>query len=97
MKEPRLSGRARADLHEIWLYIASDTPEAADRFIQRLLATCRKLASSPSIGRAREELARGIRSFPVGSHVIFYRVSKSGIEVVRVLSGYRDIEALFGL
>jgi toxin ParE1/3/4 len=97
MKEARLSLRARADLNDIWLYIASDSPEAADRFIDRLLAAGKKLAASPRIGRAREELARGVRSFPVGSYVIFYRGSRSGIEVVRILSGYRDIEALFGL
>lgn len=59
MKEPRLSAPARADLSDRWLYIASDNPGAADRFIQQLLAVCRKLVSSPKIGRVREELARG--------------------------------------
>ena len=54
------------------------------------------IADSPMIGRTREELAPGLRSFPVGNHVIFYRSVKNGIEVIRVLHGARDIEFLFG-
>lgn len=97
MKEARLSAQARADLEEIWLYIAADSPVAADRFIDRILVTCQKLARSPRIGRSREDLARGIRSFPVDRYIISYRAAKSGIEVARVLNGYRDIDMLFGL
>jgi len=97
MKEARLSAQARADLEEIWLYIAADSPGAADRFVDRILAACRKLARSPGIGRTREELAPGVRSLPLGNYVIFYRAAKPGIEVIRVLSGYRDIDALFGV
>jgi len=50
---------AENDLTEIWLYIAQDSPEAADRFIDRLYVydTCHKtLGPSPEIGRARPEL-----------------------------------------
>ncbi|HEV3026169.1 MAG TPA: type II toxin-antitoxin system RelE/ParE family toxin, partial [Planctomycetota bacterium] len=90
MKEARLSVQARADLEEIWLFIAEDSPDAADRFIDRILGTCQRLAHSPRIGRSREDLASGIRSFRVDKYIIFYRAAKSGIEVARVLSGYRD-------
>jgi len=47
------------------------------------------------MGREREELQRGLRSFPVGNYVVFYRLIEKGIEVVRVLSGYRDVEGEF--
>nr|WP_148663558.1 type II toxin-antitoxin system RelE/ParE family toxin [Bosea vaviloviae] len=33
-----------------------------------------------------------IRSFPVGNYVLFYRPLADGIELVRVLSGYQDIQ-----
>jgi toxin ParE1/3/4 len=97
MKTVRLSAHARADLEDIWTYIAQDTSAAADRFLDRIHRVCLRLASAPRIGRPRDDLAAGLRSFPVGHYVIFYRDSTAAIEVVRVLSGYRDIEALFGL
>ena len=52
------------------------------------------LARSPYLGRSREELAPRLRSFPVGDYLIFYRPTKTGIVVVRVLSGYRDPDKL---
>jgi toxin ParE1/3/4 len=54
------------------------------------------LARTPRMGRVRDELAPGLRSFPIGDYLIFYRNVPKGIAVVRVLSGYRDIESLFG-
>ena len=91
----RLSRQSRSDLDDIWLYIASDNLAAADRFIDELMGKFRKLATEPGIGRTREELAEALRSFPVGNYVIFYRAMQDGIEVVRVLSGSRDIPRVF--
>ena len=42
-----------------------------------------------------KDLRPDLRSLAVGKHVIFYRPSPNGIEVVRVLQGKRDIEATF--
>jgi len=97
MPTVRLSALAQADLEEIWLFIARDDPLAADGFIERIQRTCQQLARSPGMGRSREELAEGIHSFPVGKYLVFYRRAGTGIEVARLLSGYRDIETLFGL
>lgn len=47
------------------------------------------------MGRMREILSAGLRSFPVGRYVIFYRPLQDGIDVVRVLHGTRDLEAVF--
>ncbi len=43
----------------------------------------------------RPELGEGIRSFPSGNYVIFYRTVEGGIEIMRVLHGARDIEKIF--
>jgi len=40
-------------------------------------------------------LAARLRSFPVGSYVIFYRPMENGVEIVRVLHGARDLPPLF--
>jgi toxin ParE1/3/4 len=47
------------------------------------------------MGRARDELAPGVRSFPVGRYVAFSVPRNDGVDVVRVLHGARDIDAVF--
>ena len=89
------SDLAEGDLVEIWLFIAQDSPDAADRFLDLLAQKCEILAKSPQMGRQRDDLGAALRSFPVGRYVIFYRLIEDGIEVVRVLSAYRDLGRLF--
>lgn len=95
MNQYRVSGEARSDLDEIWLYIANDNPDAADKYIRAIVSRFIKLAATPRLGRARPELSPGLRSFVVGHHVIFYRLADGGIDVVRVLDGVRDLPPLF--
>jgi toxin ParE1/3/4 len=95
MSQYRISDAARADLEEIWFYIAGDRAEAADRVTRGIINRFPALADFPGMGRSREELAPGLRSFPVGNYVIFYRPIEDGIAVVRVLHGARDIDAIF--
>jgi toxin ParE1/3/4 len=91
----RISPRANSDLIEIWSYIADDSVAIADAFIDRLYEKIQGLAKHSRAGRRRGELGPGILSFPFGRYVIFYRVRKSAIEIVRVLHGARDIESVF--
>jgi toxin ParE1/3/4 len=89
------SSLAKSDLIEIWFFIAKDSPDAADRFLALISEKCELIATSPEMGRRRDELAPGLRSFPVGRYLIFYRPIEDGIEVARVLSAYRDTGAFF--
>jgi toxin ParE1/3/4 len=79
------------DLDEIWWYIAQDNPANADKLLDEIEETCRKLARFTSMGRNRDELHLGLQSFPVGKYLIFYMPINSGIEIVRVLQGMMDI------
>ena len=91
----RLSGRARRDLVQIWRYIANDNEPAADRFIDLITQRFELLGENPYAGRSRDELRPGYRSFPVGQYLVFYRLSESRVEIMHILHGKRDIEALF--
>jgi plasmid stabilization system protein ParE len=62
-----ITPEASDDLVEIALYIESDSVEAADRTLDRLHATTQKLSEFPGMGPARDELALGLRSFPVAA------------------------------
>lgn len=77
----------------IWVFIAADDENAADGLLDRLEEAFVLLAENRRIGRARPELAPGIRSFAVRRYVIFYQAVEDGIEIVRVIHGARDIEA----
>jgi toxin ParE1/3/4 len=87
---------ARSDLIEIWQYIADDSPEDADRFLDTLEEKISLLADNPEMGKRREELAEGLRSFPVSNYMIYYRPhgGKEGIVVVRVLNATQNITEL---
>ncbi len=87
--------QAEADLIEIWIYIAQDSPTRADKLLDEIDEKSQTLAQSPFIGKARDELGPKIRSFPIGNYVLFYQPIEDGIEIIRVLHGARDIEALF--
>lgn len=86
---------AETDILEIWDYIADDSLAAADRWMDHLDEQFRVLAAQPMMGRVRNELAPGVRSFPFGRYVVFYVPLDDGIDVVRVLHGARDIDAVF--
>jgi toxin ParE1/3/4 len=94
---PRVLRRpqAGADIAEIWDFIAEDSLEQADRWVDRLDEKLQLLAGQPLMGRDRPELAAGLRSIPFGRYVIFYLPLDDGIDVVRILHSARDVDAIF--
>ncbi len=95
---PRVTRRplAAVDILDLWGYIAEDSAAVADRWVDKLDETFNLIATQPLMGRARDELAASLRSFPFGRYVIFYVPIENGIDVVRVLHSARDIDAVFG-
>ena len=87
--------QAKRDLFDIWDYIAEDNLIAADRVIDSLEEKIRYLADNPRLCPARPDIAHGIRYLPVGSYLIFFREIEDGVDIVRVVHGARNIEALF--
>lgn len=95
MKQVRIAASARRDLDGIWLFIAEDNPKAADRFHDLLHSKFVALAKQPLMGRARDDLRPGLRSFPVGSYVIYYCNTPKLVEIARVLHGALDLDGVF--
>ena len=86
---------ALADLREIYDYIADDNPIKAGEFIEAIRKKCRLIAKQPQMGRSRSELHPDLRSFPIKSYVIFYRILIDAVEIVNVIHSARDIRPLF--
>jgi toxin ParE1/3/4 len=92
----RLTVPASRDIEAIIDYVADNSSfDAAEHLLNRINNQCKRLASFPSMGRKQDELARNVRSFPIDDYLIFYRAIEEGIEVLRVVSGYRDLRVLF--
>ena len=92
---------AENEIWDIWLYIAHDNPEAANRVMLAAYETFQLIADSPNIGKKRHfrrRQVKDLRSWHVsgfGRYQIFYRTIPGGIQVVHVCHSARDIEALF--
>lgn len=91
----RLSGRARADLLEIWLYLAEDDAGTADDWVNKLQARMKILGMFPEAGQARPDIGPGARALVEAPYVILYRLERNAARVVRVLHGARNLPALF--
>jgi antitoxin ParD1/3/4 len=89
------SAEARIDLLEIWEFIAQDNLDAADRVQGEIREAVLLLARNPELGHFRRDLtSRPVRFWAVYSYLIIYDPKSRPLEVVRILSGYRDLAAM---
>jgi addiction module RelE/StbE family toxin len=90
-----ITAAAKADLLAIRRYIEADNPTRAVSFVEELLNRCLALADTPRAYPLVPRYERfGIRRCAHGNYLIFYRLQPEQIEVIHVLQGARDIEAL---
>jgi plasmid stabilization system protein ParE len=83
------------DLDDIWEFIAADSVDAADRWIDKLFDAFETLARMPGMGHKREDLtSHPVLFWPVGRYLVIYRAQSAPIQIVAVTQGSRDIPAL---
>lgn len=99
MKRIRVSSLAEKDLDEIWYHIAtrSGSIEIADGVIHSITRTFSLFADTPDAGIRRDEIEPGVRTFPVGKYIIYYRESGKYLVISRVIHGMRDQTAAYRL
>jgi toxin ParE1/3/4 len=90
-----ISEEAIRDLNDISDYFARQSIDAGERFVKRFADKCRNLVNFPNMGRSYAEILPNLRGLPLDGYIILYLVIKEDIEIVRVVSGYRDLESLF--
>jgi toxin ParE1/3/4 len=96
MNKVIFSPEAVKDLENIWLYIAQNSLDRADDFIDTLRDFCMEdLALFPKIGRTRDCLSRDLLALPFKKYMIYYRCRSAQVEIVRVLHGSRDMGTVF--
>ena len=84
---------AQTDLLEAWLFIAEENQAAADHTLDAIERQAQALVSQPLIGRARPELAEGVRSWPTSTpYILYYLTDNDSVTILRVLHHARDIQ-----
>ena len=86
---------ASADLEDIWMHIALDSVQAAETVVDQIYRAEMRLAEFPELGRKRDELLQGLRSWPIGSYLVFYRIEPGAVVILRILHGARDLRSAF--
>jgi toxin ParE1/3/4 len=96
-RRPRIwSPEAEEDLYSIWLYLAgAASPSIADRAVIGIYHVAFVVGGYSEFGRAREDIRPGLRSVRFERWVVFYRVRRDAIEIVRVLDERRDVDMIF--
>jgi toxin ParE1/3/4 len=80
-------------IDKIWEYTARRWgADQAETYLRMLQGAIETVADDPRKGRSCDGIRRGYWKYPAGSHILFYRKLKGGIDVVRILHGRMDFE-----
>lgn len=83
------------DLEDLCEYITQTNPKAASRTFDSIRQRAKLLATFPNMGKPYDRLAPNLRGSIVNDYIILYYPKDDGIDIARIVSGYRDLEALF--
>ena len=87
----RITRQAEQDLDEIYVYWAKRaSAETADRLIDGMVDRFWLLGEHPDAGRASEDIVAGVKCFPAGKYLIYYRATRRGTDFLHVFHGARD-------
>ena len=90
-----INAEATQDLNSIADYFAENSLETGERFFREFDRKCQQLVAFPSSGKSYSEIRPDLRGLSLSSYIIFYRLLDDGIEILRVVSGRRDLMYLF--
>jgi len=86
---------AEADLLAIGTWIAEDNPARARTFINELREVCKSLGDTPRAYPMVDRYKRfGVRRRAYRDYLVFYRLGIEQVEVLHILHGARDYEAI---
>ena len=88
----RITPRAMADLKNIGRYTLEKWgKKQRDIYLRNLDKRFQWLADDPQLGRHRPDIEKGYYCFPQGSHLVFYIMRDSGIDIIGIPHQNMDI------
>jgi len=92
----RVSEDTDRDLDEIFLYGATRVSlEAADRVVDRITERFWLLGEHPDAGKPAGSIAAGVKCFPAGKYLIYYRKTRHGTDILHIFHGARNQRSAF--
>ncbi len=91
----RTTVQADSDIRTISQWIARDSIRTALKWVDDLDREFLKIVQTPGIGTDRSDLRPQLRSVPFGNYLVFFKSSRNGVIVVRIIHGARDYARLF--
>jgi plasmid stabilization system protein ParE len=89
-----LTPTAKADLREILLDLAEDSPDAARSLLERFQNGFQTLGRTPGLGHYHDELlSRKYRFWNLHPYVVVYAWEASPIQIISIVHGARDLAA----
>ena len=83
---------AENDLERIWLYTNEEWDiEQADKYIRLLVSRFTWISENPLLGKKRDDVKPGYYCFPEGMHLIFYMITKTGIDIIGIPHQSMDV------
>ena len=83
------------DIDDICEYIDRHNTKTASQLFDAIRKKCKLVASFPNMGKSYSKLTPNLRGFIVEDYIVFYYPKEDGINIARIVSGYRDLESLF--
>jgi len=81
---------AQRDLDEIFLYWSERASlKVADRLIDNIADRFWLLGEHPDAGKRADDIAAGVKCFPAGKYLIYYRKTRRGIDIIHIFHGAR--------
>ena len=88
-----LSNKAKNDLRDIARYTEKKWGRTQrNLYLKQFDDVFRLLAQAPLSGHACDYIKVGYRKFPQGSHLLFYKITKNKIEIMRILHKNMDVK-----
>jgi len=86
---------ARDDIREILHYTQQEWgPEQREDYIREIESAIDRLSMMPSMGRSRDDIYPGVRSIPVGRHLLYYTYTENIVHIRHVWHGRRNPQAI---
>ena len=96
MSQVILSAKAKSDLSDIWDYTLAEWGiDQAEQYVRKLWSVMQAQACDSLPSADIDDVRKGYRKIRSGSHVIFFKLTGNGIDVVRILHQRMDFERHF--
>jgi toxin ParE1/3/4 len=83
------------DLDEICTCVSQNNVKAASKLFDAIRQKCKLVANFPNMGKSYIWITPDLRGFIIDDYIVFYYPRLDGIDIIRVISGRRDLKTIF--